>query len=151
MEVSEKVKDLSKGNYFAKDFSGIDLRGVPMHHSRFNLCKFVGSDMSGNDCSHSDFSGSDLTNVRCNGTDFGHSTLGCRFYPKDAFGITLTMECRTFKGMMVSKLWWLSFVFFATLMIPEKDKGADLNDLLIKALGGERYIKLKQLFEARQI
>jgi len=151
MEVSEAVKDLSKSSYFRKDFSGMDLRGVPMHHSRFNLCNFRGADLSGNDCSYSDFGGSDLTDVRCNGTNFAHSKLACRFYPKDAFGITVTLECATFQGMIVSKLWWLSWVYFAMLMAPEKDKGVNLLDLLRQALGYERYTSLKQIFERRQL
>lgn len=146
-----QVSDLSNQQFFAKDFSGMDLRGVPMHHSRFNLCKFRDTDIRGNDCTHSDFSGSDLTNVNCNGTDFAHTILGCRFFPKDAFGITITLECRTFRGMLVSKLWWFAWIYFALLMIPEKDKGTNLSDILIQALGCERYTRLKQLFANRQI
>lgn len=144
-------QDLSGKSYFNKDFSGMDLKGVPMHHSRFALCKFVGTDITGNDCSHSDFSGSDLTDVRCNGANFAHTILGCRFFPKDAFGITVTLECRTFQGMLVNKLWWMAWVYFALIMIPEKDGGVNLNDLLISALGSDRYIKLKKLFDARRI
>lgn len=150
-EVSKQITDLSYGNYFNQDFAGMDLKGIPMHHSKFNLCKFIDADISGNDCSHSDFSGSNLTNVRCNGTNFAHSILSCRFFPKDAFGITVTLECRTFQGMLVSKLWWFAWVYFALIMVPEKDKGTNLNDLLIAALGADRYIKLKQIFDARRM
>ena len=147
----EEVKDLSYKQFFNQDFSDMDLKGVPMHHSRFTLCNFTNADISANDCSHSDFSGSILKDVKCNGTNFAHSILGCRFYPKDAYGITVTLECRTFRGMVVSKLWWLAWVYFALIMLPEKDNGVSLTDLLIKGLGAERYLKLKKIFDARQM
>jgi uncharacterized protein YjbI with pentapeptide repeats len=150
-EDREVPKDLSNKKWFHQDFSGMDLKGVPMHHSRFTICNFTGVDISGNDCTHSDFSGSNLTDVRCNGTDFGHSVLGCRFFPKDAYGMTVTLECRTFKGMVVSKLWYLSWLYLATLTIPENDKGVNLRDLVIGALGFERFAKLKKIFDVRQM
>jgi pentapeptide repeat protein len=142
---------LSGGKYFRRDFSGMDLKGVEMHHSQFTICNFRDADISGNDCSHSNFSGSDFTNIRCNMTNFAHSVLNCKFFPKDAFGITVTLECKNFRGMTVSKLWWQAWVYFALLMIPEKDKGVELTDLLLQALGKDRYIRLKQIFDVRQL
>jgi hypothetical protein len=147
----DKVSDLSKQKFFNKDFSDMDLKGVPMDHSVFTLCKFKNADISGNDCSYSNFSGSDLTDVIANSTNFAHSQLGCRFFPKDAYGITLTLECKTFQGMVVGKLWWYAWLYFAAIMLPEKDEGKDLVDILIKAIGSQKYLTLKKIFEARRM
>lgn len=146
-----KVETLTKKKFLQKDFKGLDLSGQDLSHSEFILCNFEDTNLSNADCSHSVFTGSKLKNTKCTHTNFMKSRLDCYFHPSDAYGMTLTLECRTFKGMVISRLWWYGYVYFAMLMLPEKDKGKDLHDAIIQAFGTERYLKIKALFAAREI
>jgi hypothetical protein len=62
------------------------------------------------------------------------------------------MQCQTFKGMRVSQLWWMSFLIFASMMIPDKFPIEEpLADNLIVLIGAERYVKLRALFRRREL
>lgn len=144
--------DLSKQSFTKVDFSGQDLRNVPMHHSRFLNCNFDKADISGNDCSHSKFAGSSLIGTKCRNTDFAHSTLNCIFKPDDAFGMTITLRCETFRGMIVSALWFYCWQQFSLLMLAEKDlDGVDPKGALIASLGMSKYLALKRMFREREL
>jgi uncharacterized protein YjbI with pentapeptide repeats len=134
-----------------KDFSGQDLSGQDLSHSKFICCKFIKSDLTRSNCSHSDFTGSVLLDTKCTYTNFMNSILACTFKPRDAYGMTLTLSCKTFKGMLISRNWWYGFIFFALLMEPEKDKTLKLREGIINAIGKDRYERFKILFKNREI
>lgn len=142
---------LAKQKFFRKDFSGQDLSGQDLSHSDFICCNFKDANLSNANCSFSDFTGSNLANTKCTHTNFMKSCLACHFYPSDAYGMTLTLECRTFKAMQISKMWWYGFIYFGMLMTPELDKGKDSRDYIITAIGKERYLRLTALFRRREI
>lgn len=144
--------DLSNQLFTKIDFSGQDLRTVPMHHSKFLNCNFDRANISGNDCSHSKFAGSSMVDILCRDTDFAHSTLNCIFKPKDAFGMTVTLRCETFRGMIVSAFWFYCWQQFSLLMLAEKDsEGIDPKAALIASLGTSKYLTLKRMFREREI
>jgi len=145
------VETLSRKKFFRKDFSGQDLSGQDLSYSEFVCCNFTDANLSNANCSHSDFTGSVLERTKCTHTNFMKTRLACAFRPSDAYGMTLTLECKTFKGMVISKIWWHGFVYFAMLMKPEEDNGKDLRDKIIEAFGVERYAKIKRLFATREI
>lgn len=140
-----------KNRYFRKKFNGQSLVGQDLSHTEFTCCDFTDADLTDADCSYSDFTGSLLVRTKCTNTNFAHTKLACKFEPSDAFGITWTLECRTFSGMQTSKLWWFSMLYFAMLIKPELDKGIDLRDELKKVFGGDRFERLKNLFLTRQL
>lgn len=142
---------LSRQRFFRKDFSGQNLSKQDLSYSEFVCCNFTNTDLSHANCTHSDFTGSILRNTKCTFTDFSHSALGCSFFPSDCFGMTLTLSCRTFKGMHISRMWWFGFIYFALKMKPELENGKDLRDNVIEAIGIERYKKLSSLFASREI
>lgn len=142
---------LSRQKFFRKDLSGQDLSGQDLSYSDFICCNFRDTNLTKANCSYSDFTGSILDRTKCTHTNFMKSKLACVFRPSDAYGMTLTLECKTFKGMVISKLWWHGFVYFAMLMKPEEDNGKDLRDKIIEAFGTDRYLKIKSLFDRREI
>ena|SRR6201996_9868304 len=150
------MKDLSESlsnkQFFRKDFSGQDLSEQNLSHSTFTCCNFNKANLTKANCSYSDFTASTMIGTKCTYTDFSHTKLACVFRPMDAFGITWTMECRTFKGMTVNMLWWLCYIYFAIMMTPDKEKdGSDPRDKLITLMGKEKYLKLAAMFKAREI
>jgi uncharacterized protein YjbI with pentapeptide repeats len=142
---------LDHGKFFKKDLSGLDLSGQDLSKSDFICCNFRDTNLSNANCSYCDFTGSVLDRTKCTHTNFMESKLACLFRPSDAYGMTLTLACRTFKGMVISKMWWIGFIYFAMLMKPEDDHGKDLRDGIISLLGTERYLRVKALFSTREI
>lgn len=143
---------LHHSKFFRKDFSGQDLSGQDLSHSEFTCCNFTDTNLSNANCSYSDFTGSLLERTKCTHTNFMKSKLACAFRPSDAYGMTLTLECSTFKGMVISRLWWFGYMYFGLLMKPVEDASKeDLHLKVIEALGKERYLKLNRLFSTREI
>jgi len=149
-----RAVNLSNQKIYSKDFSGQDLSKLKMRNSLFYQCNFSNADLTETDCSGSEFFGSSFVDAICYRTNFADAKLaGADFRPKDCFGITLTMTCKTFDEMKVSPLWWLGLATFLTMMKPVK-VGAKDEDLVDKLIGGvfgaERYVKLRALFSKRE-
>lgn len=142
---------LSNGKFFSKDFSGQDLRDNNLSNSEFVCCNFNNADLSNVDCSHSKFIAGSMVDTKCTNTNFAQTRLATKFYPRDAYGMTLTLQCSTFKGMTISKMWWFGWLYFALMMVPEKERDVDLRDQVISAIGTKRYLQLQSLFRAREI
>lgn len=136
------------------DYSGKDLSGdkAKLNNSTFICCNFNNTNLRYTDCSNSKFYGCTFIGTDCNHTNFANSIIGSVFKPKDALGMIVSLECKTFRGMRVSPLWWYCFQQFSLLMDVEKEKdGTDPKDKLIQALGIQRYLALKNMFREREI
>jgi hypothetical protein len=148
-------QNLSHSKFEKADFSGQDLRGVPMDHSFFICCNFDRANMNGVDCEHTNFSGSTFRDTDLGGANWKDCNLvGILFLPKDCYGITLTLQCQTFRGVRISQLWFFCWCIFASMMIAEPYpiiSEPSWNDKLIALIGAERYLKLKALFARREI
>lgn len=145
--------DLSNQKFFKKDFSGQDLKIANLSHSEFICCNFDNADLREADCSHSQFRGSTFKDANCRGTNFAKAKLnGTIFKPIDCYGMTLTLECSTFRGMLVSNMWWYCWQQFSLLMKPDADAdGKDPKDSLIASIGISKYLALKRMFQEREI
>jgi hypothetical protein len=132
------------------DFSRQDLRGQKLVGSH-RFCNFDGANMTGVEAIDVDFLGSTfrgtlLTNANCKGAFFERAV----FDPADAYGLTWTMRCETFKRMETGQLWWYCWLYFATLMEPMKlPVKMDLQQHLIGFIGAERYIKFQRMMQER--
>lgn len=124
-----------------------------LSHSVFKNCCFDGCDLSGAACEYSDFTGSSFRDSNLYRTSFKASKLACVvFEPKDAYGITFTLECSTFENMQISQLWWFAWVMFAAKMLPTVGPiRENLHDKLVGMIGAERYVKLIELFRRREV
>lgn len=144
------LKELSKKRFYSVDFSKQDLRGARMRQSLFHNCNFDEADLTEADCSGSDFQGSSFDQTNCYRTNFKDAVLaGTKFNPRDCFGMTLTLQCRTFQGTRVGALWFYAWLLFATMMHPYGGE-TDMVDRVKIAIGPERWAKLRAMFGKRE-
>lgn len=147
------IQELSRQRFYKHDFSGQDLSKAKMKHSLFSECNFDNADMSEADCQGSEFFGSTFRDTKLYRTNFADAKLANTvFMPRDAFGITLTMNCKTFENMQVSQLWLLSFLMLGSMMLPETEPvKTDFRDGILAVIGAERYTKLRAMFARREM
>lgn len=145
------MEQLDHKTFFNKSFAGQDLSKQNLSHSTFICCDFDNADLSDADCSSASFSGCTMRKTKCTRTNFANAELGCVFHPSDCYGMTLTMSCKTFIGMKISKQWWFGWLYFAMQMVPELERGRDLRDNLKAMIGIDRYARLKEMFRTRQL
>jgi hypothetical protein len=147
-----KTKDFSGKRFNNVDFSGQDLRGAKFRGADCTDCSFVDADLSNADFEGANCFGSDFTNAKCNRTNFKDAVLaGTAFFPADVFGMTLSLRCETFDGMKTTRMWWWCWLYFALLMVPKDNEKEGLHEILIKAMGTERYLRLRRLFPERAL
>lgn len=133
-----------------KSFEGQDLRKENLSGNSYIRCNFTDCNLEEVDCSKSVFTGSDFTGANLRYTNFARSNMqDTIMYPKDMYGVIFSMECSTFKGMKLSKLWWHMFLGFSLQQIPEIENSKDPRDPIIASLGSERYRGLCTLMERR--
>jgi len=146
-------KDLSRQKHYGVDFSGQNLSRLRMKQSLFHRCNFDNADMTEADCEGSEFFGSTFRDTVMYRTNCKDAKLAATiFEPKDAFGLTVTLQCKTFDKMKVSPMWWYTFICLATLMLPGNVKDQELMiNALIQAIGPERYVRLRTLLQKREI
>jgi hypothetical protein len=88
----------------------------------------------------------------CYRTNFRDAQLPYIFEPEDAYGMTITLACATFKGVQVSQMMWYCWLLFATQMTPAKLPVKEpIKDMLIAMIGTERFVKLSQKFARREL
>jgi hypothetical protein len=154
MIASASVQDLSRQKFYSRDFSNQDLRRANMRNSLFLSCNFDGADLTEVDATGSEFTASTFRKTNMYRANFKDAKLGATvFEPSDCFGITLTLQCRTFDGMKISPLWFYMWLMFATMMKvgPLQNSSGSPMDDLITSIGAERYVKLNQLLKRREI
>jgi Pentapeptide repeats (8 copies) len=145
--------DLCRKKHYNVDFSGQDLSKLKLRQSVFFCCNFDGADLTEADCEGSDFCSSTFRRTICYRTNFKDAKLSnTLFDPKDCFGMTVTLQCKTFEGMQPSQIWWYGFLFFLTMMRPLPGPVKEpLVDNLIAMIGAERYVNLKAMFQKRDL
>lgn len=136
-----------------QDYHGRDFRGKNLSGSEFLRCNFDGADLTEVNCSNSSFVGSTFRDTICYRTNFMDANLGATiFEPKDCYGMTISLTCRTFTNMHIGQLWWFAWLIFATQMKPaDGPVKEDIRSLLIGMIGAARYTKLKALFQGRDL
>jgi len=142
---------LSNQKFFAVSYKERDFSKQDMSGSDFICCNFDDADLTDANCSNCDFTGSTMRRTKCTRTNFMNSQLGTIFHPSDCYGMTLTLSCKTFQAMKISKQWWYGWLYFAMQMTPELEKGKDLRDNLRAMIGTDRFARLKEMFRTRQL
>ncbi len=147
------TQSLSRQRFEKQDFSGQDLEKADLSFSVFSQCNFDGANMNEANCEGVDFSGSSFRRTRMyrlNGRNAKFA--GTIFEPIDCYGMTLTFDCLTFQGMHIGQLWYFALLTMIASMwpapVPVKEP---LRDNLIALIGAQRYVKLKQMLQARQL
>jgi hypothetical protein len=144
--------ELNRQKIYNRDFSGQDLSHSRLKNSLFHNCNFDRANLTEADCEGSEFYGSTFRDTICYRTNFKDAKLAMTvFEPKDCFGMTMTMACKTYDGMKISPIWWHAWLMFMLMMQPSGKESIDLKNNIISLLGQEKYLKLKQMFSKREI
>ena len=149
-EISRNGKKFRGLKFPGADFSGMDLekadfRSASCPYANFENtnCKMINAE--GGNFTMSRWSGSNLH--RANFKDAILCEADWRGV-KDFFGITLTMECRTWKGLKLDLGFWLGFLFYGKLMeAPTKE----WEEKLEVFFGPQHYKVLHDLYIQRQM
>lgn len=129
------------------DFSGMDLRSADFRNARLHFAKFCGAGLkyanfeSANLCS-ADFTNADLHRANFKDADLSYSIMK----PRDALGLTITLECKSFEGMEVEPGYWYGWLMYALLM---KAPSEEARDSLIATMGVERWNVLRRQYAVR--
>ena len=149
LKLGPEGKKHANQKYYNVSFAGRDLQHADFRSATVCECDFTGADLSHANFKGANCWGSNFTDSRMYRTDMTDANLSKTIMkPKDCFGISLTFTCDTVMDMQVSEKWYHMWLFMAGLMKPPSDED---RLKLIHAIGEARYIRLRQLFESRQI
>ena len=166
-EVLPKVnlteEELLRPSAQPRKFYGVSFKGMKLKHAPFQLHTFKGCDFTDTDLAYGN-----LTGAHCYGSNFTGANLyranmtDCElqdtiFYPRDCFGMTITLRCDTYQGMEIDPIWLQVWQFIPCVMkLPErKENGNIIKDYwlnkIIAMIGSSAYLKMKQIFSNRVI
>ena len=148
--IQNKRKNFRGLKLHGADFTGMDLekadfRGAACHYAKFIDCNCRFMNAEGAGMMFTEWKGADCH--RMNAKDASLCDADMRGV-KDFYGITLTMECKSMKGMRVDPGFWYGFLFYGLLMEPPSE---DAKERLQICLGPERYETLRSLYLTRQM
>jgi len=132
------------------DFSGMDLEKADF---RSASCPYA--DFSNTNCKMINAEGANFTMTKWDGSNLHRANLKDAILcdadmskVKDFFGITVTMECRTWKGLKLAPGFWYGFLFYGLLMEPPTQEDRERLEI---CLGPERFKTLYNLYAVRQM
>lgn len=110
------------GKYFKQDFSEVDWSSQDLRGREFHLCAFRRADLSYANAEGVNFYGSDFTGARLYHLNAKDAVMAKTIMaPRDALGMTVTLDCNTFDGMEFSRMGWALMGFLLSLAkAPEK-------------------------------
>lgn len=147
------TQSLTRQRFEKVDFSNQDLEKADLSFSVFTSCNFDGANLNEANCEGTDFTGSTFRRTkmyRLNGRNAKFAATV--FEPIDCYQITLTFSCETFQGCHIGQLWFYAVLTMWASMWPALGPVKEpLRDNLIALIGAQRYVKLKQMLQARQM
>jgi pentapeptide repeat protein len=132
------------------DLQKADFRGAAVPWASFKNCKLQNSIFEGANCTCADFDGANVR--RANFKDA--NMCDAKFDVIDAFGITITMDCKCFSHLKVNTGFWFGLLYYAMLMDPVPSATfipEEMKEKLSVLMGSERYNTLKNLYATRQL
>lgn len=135
---------------YGADFTGMDLEKADFRSASAPYCNF-----SDTNCRFINAEGANFTLSKWKGSNLHRANLKDTILcdadmrgVKDLFGITMTMECRTWKGLKVDPGFWYGFLFYGLLMEPPTEEA---KEKLVIMLGPEHYETLRNLYATRRM
>ena len=153
----EQIEDIIKhGKKFrGLKLYGVDFSGLDLEKADFRSASCPYSNFDDTNCKFANFEGANLTLTKWKNSDLHRSNLKDAILcdadmteVKDFFGVTLTMDCKTWKGLKLSPGFWWGFLYYGLLMEPPSE---DARDRLTTAMGPEIYTTLKNLYATRRM
>lgn len=157
MWTREQLEDILKRgkNFRGMKLYGADFTGMDLEKADFRSASCPYANFSSTNCRFTDFEGANLTCTNWNGSTLHRTNLkdatlcdADMSEAKDFYGVTITMECRCFKGLKLKAGHWWGFLFYGLLMEPPT---TEAKDKLILCFGEERYTTLKNLYANRRM
>jgi len=136
-------------------FDGMDLeranfKGCPLAWASFKKCNLKSAIFEGANCTGVDFDGANVHRA-----NFKDANLqDAKFDVVDAFGVTITMDCKCFSHLRVNTGFWWGLLFYGFLMDPiasDSFNPEEAKEKLSVFFGPERYNTLKNLYATRQM
>jgi Pentapeptide repeats (9 copies) len=157
-QLDEIVKNGKK--FHGMRLQGVNFDGMNLEKANFRGCSLPWSSFKDCNLKHAIFEGANCTGANFNGANvhranFKDATMcDAKFDVVDAFGVTVTMDCRAFSHLQVNGGFWWGLIYYAFLMDPIA--GPDFNPEEVKEklsllYGPERFATLKRLYTNRQM
>jgi uncharacterized protein YjbI with pentapeptide repeats len=151
-ETTTEVKNFKGQKFYDHDFSNQDLRKADMRRATFIDCNFDNADMTYADCEGSNFYRSSFKNTKLYYASFKNASLAeIKFYPQNAFGLTISLDCNSFDNVEISAHYLAAWMYdISTMKVPEEIR-QDIYAICRKLIGAEKFERLAKLIEDRSI
>lgn len=127
-----------------------DFRGARLPYASFKGCNLKHAVFEGADCTLADFDGANVHR-----TNYKDATMcDAKFDVVDAFGLTLSMDCKCWSHLKVNAGFWWGLIYYAFLMDPIPGPNfnpKEMKERLSLLMGPERYNTLRNLYSSRQM
>lgn len=141
--IFHKMK-LPNADFSGKELRNADFRGASIPGANFKDCDLTYANFEGANCF-----GASFENANLHRANFKDANLSCsNMRAKDLFGVTITLECKSFRGIKILPGWWYGWLFYPLLMEPiskEAEEG------LISYMGSDRYQVLRSQYMNRNM
>lgn len=140
-------------------------KGLKLHGADFSGMDLEKADFRSASCPYANFSNTNCRMINAEGANFMMTTWkGSDLHRanlkdaqlceadlrgvKDFFGVTITLECRTWKGVKLDPGFWYGWLYYGLLMEPPTQEDGDK---LRVCLGPEHYKVLHDLYATRRM
>ena len=136
-------------------FPGADFSGMDLSRADFRSASCPYANFENTNCKMINAEGANFTMTKWRGSNLHRANLRDANLQdadmrgvKDFFGITLTMDCKTWKGLKLDPGFWYGFLFYGLVMEPPTKEDKERLEL---CLGPEHYKVLHNLYATRQM
>jgi hypothetical protein len=151
----EEICAVKNKNFRGLKLHDVDFSGMNLEKADFRQASCHYANFSNTNCKFANFEGAGLMFTKWQGANCH------RMNAKDAslcdadmrgvtdfFGMTLTMQCDSWKGLKVDTGFWYGFLFYGLLMDPPTEEDRDKLQIFF---GPEKYEVLRNLYAVRQM
>lgn len=149
--IKENNKCFKQMKLNGADFTGMDLEKADFRSASLPFAIFDNAN-----CKFANFENAELTLTRWNGANLHRANLkdatlsdADMSLVTDFFGVTITLECRSFQGLRLPPGFWYGWLYYAGgLMVPPSE---EVKEKLMLVMGPERYKVLREQYANRRM
>jgi hypothetical protein len=134
---------------------GVDFSGMDLEKADFRSAACPYANFENTNCKMLNAEGANFTMTKWAGSNLHRANLKDATLSdadmrgvKDFFGVTITLECRTWQGVKLDPGFWYGWLFYGLLMEPPTE---ELKEKLQLFFGEERFTTLKNLYAHRRM
>ena len=153
----EQLEEINKNGqkFRGLKFPGTDFSGMDLSKADFRSASCPYANFEKANCSMINAEGANFTMTKWKGANLRRANLKdaqlCDADMRgvtDFFGVTMTMDCRTWKGLQLDPGFWYGFLFYGLLMKPPTEEAREKLEIFF---GAEKYKTLHDLYATRQM